>query len=278
MAVTNTDIQAWVAQNAGASEAAIAAAMRANNVTPAQFAAATGADAKYVADRYNAITTTPASTTATASGYNKDIANTDIQAHYQNALASGMSIQQIDADMKKYGVGIDQYLNALNLPSNQSKQALLSYLDVVNPQQAFSLRNWESGANEWADKGYISAKFDQKGFGYDPIGYSQNNMQNGITSTQSLNNSLNPIQTQQMPQEQPAWLNNMQNWWNQQQQQQQAPASYTPNAQSSSPQYTPNYANNALMRPITENSNITGQNQYGNMGFNNKRSSLWGDW
>ena len=277
MAVTNTDIQAWVAQNAGASEAAIAAAMRANNVTPAQFAAATGADAQYVADRYNAITTTKGTTTAVAS-HNNDITNADIQAHYQNALASGMSMQQIVDDMQKYKVGATQYLNALNLSPDQSKQALYNYLDVVNPQQAFSLRSWENGANEWADKGYISAKFDTKGFGYDPIGYSQNNMQNGITSTQSLNNSLNPIQTQQMPQEQPAWLNNMQNWWNQQQQQQQAPASYTPSTQLSSPQYTPNYANNALMRPITENSNITGQNQYGNMGFNNKRSSLWGDW
>jgi hypothetical protein len=44
------------------------------------------------------------------------------------------------------------------------------------------------------------------------------------------------------------------------------------------PQYTPNYANNALMRPVTQNSNITAQNQYQNMGYNNKRSSLWGDW
>jgi hypothetical protein len=72
----------------------------------------------------------------------------------------------------------------------------------------------------------------------------------------------------------------MQSWWSGMQQQQQMPAtagnsSYVNQA---FPQYTPNYGENALMRPVTPNSSITGQNQYGNMGFNNKRSSLWGDW
>ena len=66
-----------------------------------------------------------------------------------------------------------------------------------------------------------------------------------------------------------------------------APSGYVSNA---FPQYTPNYGNltqdsytpqqtNALMRPITPNSNIGGQQQqYGNLGYNNRRSSLWGDW
>jgi hypothetical protein len=56
------------------------------------------------------------------------------------------------------------------------------------------------------------------------------------------------------------------------------------------PQYTPNYSTlttappttqqtNALMRPITPNSSIGGQQQqYNNMGYNTRRSSLWGDW
>ena len=107
--------------------------------------------------------------------------------------------------------------------------------------------------------------------------------------TNAVHNAPTPMPTQQ-PQMQmpawasapPAWLNDMQSWWTNQQKQMQMPATagggsngYVNNA---FPQYTPNYGNNALMRPITPNSSITGQNQYGNMGFNNKRSSLWGDW
>jgi hypothetical protein len=80
----------------------------------------------------------------------------------------------------------------------------------------------------------------------------------------------------------PAWLNDMQSWWTNQQKQMQMPSTAGGGGNgyvnSAFPQYTPNYGQNALMRPITPNSSITGQNQYGNMGFNNQRSSLWGDW
>ena len=97
--------------------------------------------------------------------------------------------------------------------------------------------------------------------------YAQYGMNEGIGST---------YQPMAMPQQQmPSWMNEMQSWWNGMQQQQQAPSSYTSQA---FPQYTPNYGNNALMRPVTQGSGITAQNQYGNMGYNNKRSSLWGDW
>jgi hypothetical protein len=106
----------------------------------------------------------------------------------------------------------------------------------------------------------------------------------GLTAYNHTQPTTTPTQTTptptqpQMPDwasQPPAWLNEMQSWWQGMQQQQQAPASYTSQA---FPQYTPNYGNNALMRPVTQGSNITAQNQYGNMGYNNKRSSLWGDW
>jgi hypothetical protein len=72
-------------------------------------------------------------------------------------------------------------------------------------------------------------------------------------------------------------LTNFQDVWKTQQDQQTSAYDKLQNTLTA-PQYSPNYANNALMRPVTQNSNITAQNQYGNMGYNNKRSSLWGDW
>jgi hypothetical protein len=114
-----------------------------------------------------------------------------------------------------------------------------------------------------------------------------------ITNYTSLN-PITPAQMQSYEQQQqqmqmpawasapPAWLNDMQSWWTNQQKQMQMPATAGGGGNgyvnSAFPQYTPNYGENALMRPVTPNSSITGQNQYGNMGFNNKRSSLWGDW
>jgi hypothetical protein len=281
MAVTNADIQAWVNQNKGASEQTIASAMQQYGVTPQQMSQATGWNQSDVTSRYNALTQPTQTAAPTTSGgvASPKVSAADIQAYHNNALSNGYSIQQINADMKKYGVSIDDYLNATYTNPNESKQALYNYLDVVNPSQAEALRYWEGGANEWLTKRYITpmagstpsnAMFNHA----DPFMNAKLNLANG--APQMANPALQQLPQQQ--QQQPDWANQMQNWWNQQQQQQQAPASYTPNAQSSSPQYTPNYANNALMRPITENSNITGQNQYGNMGFNNKRSSLWGDW
>jgi hypothetical protein len=84
-----------------------------------------------------------------------------------------------------------------------------------------------------------------------------------------------PMPNMQQQQQMPSWINDMQSWWQGMQQQQQAPASYT---SQQFPQYSPNYGNNALMRPVTQGSGITAQNQYSNMGYNNNRSSLWGDW
>lgn len=112
-----------------------------------------------------------------------------------------------------------------------------------------------------------------------------NNMNAGQLAQYFTQNQQAPALTpqQQQPQQQlpdwastpPAWLSDMQTWWQGMQNQQQAPASYT---SSQFPQYSPNYANNALMRPVTQGSSITAQNQYGNMGYNNQRSTLWGDW
>ena len=72
MAVTNQEIQSWLAANPMADDLTIAAAMNQYGVTPAQMAQATGLNVADVQARYNAATA-PAATTSTVS--TKDIQN-----------------------------------------------------------------------------------------------------------------------------------------------------------------------------------------------------------
>jgi hypothetical protein len=153
---------------------------------------------------------------------------------------------------------------------------LLNYNDVGFMNQA--LGNGVGGVVPYD----VNQALTQVGTGTNKFGQYQNLTQNYLqqpTQQQTVNTA--PQQT-----------NPYTNLTQQPSVQQQSPSGYvnsafpqyTPNYGSltqqpaTQPQYTPNYANNALMRPVTQNSNITAQNQYQNIGYNNKRSSLWGDW
>jgi hypothetical protein len=135
----------------------------------------------------------------------------------------------------------------------------------------------ETGVGNWA---YAPPPTNQAVTNMANNGIDLSSIQNIVSGFQngSLGSNYYGATGMQNPTQPPAWLNDMQSWWQSMQQQQQAPAtansSYTSQA---FPQYTPQ-GSNALMRPITQGSNITAQNQYGNMGYNNQRSSLWGDW
>lgn len=178
MAVSNADIQAWWSQNSGASEQEIANVMQQHGVSPQQMAEATGGNVNYISERYNALTQPTASSSQTQTAYAVSgggapkVSAADIKAYNDNALAQGYSMQQIDADMKKYGVSIDDYLSAAYSDPAQSQAALFKYLDYTNPTAAASLREWDRGTKEWMEKGYITNADGTRFGGYDPIAQS----------------------------------------------------------------------------------------------------------
>jgi hypothetical protein len=212
-------------------------------------------------------------------------------------------VKQIYSDING-GVAPQSYLDYTNLTTPYASMAYQQIQGIPNSQKALA----EVNAQQQYMQLYPNTSREDALGAVRSGGYTYNP---SLPSTQPQQPTPTlvglPPQQQQMqpipipnPQQQPSWMNEMQSWWTNAQQQwqqtqqppswysqapswltqptaapTQAPTGYVNNA---FPQYTPNYANNALMQPVTQNSNITAQNQYGNMGYNNQRSSLWGDW
>jgi hypothetical protein len=290
MAVTNADIQAWLQANPSASDSQIASTMKQYGVTANQMAQATGLTTDAVNQRLTAAA--PNSTQIYGSNYNT---TPNISSNYslvQNQATSGATPTTHADRMNLAAISYNpsapnQYNSGF---SNQDVTGWLTANPNATDQQI---------ATTMLSTGVSPLQVA------DATGTNINDINNRFTNALRANANLAPIEqgneywsnltlpsqqatVPQAPtveprptnpltnqQEMPSWMNEMQSWWNGMQQQQQAPSSYTSQA---FPQYTPNYGNNALMRPITQGSNITAQNQYGNMGYNNKRSSLWGDW
>ena len=165
-----------------------------------------------------------------------------------------------------------QHTLPVGVGSQASPEALAKFLSLQNPNTKWIPQNETQAA-----AGTNTHTLNQP-VGQSPV-VTNTTFNPPITTTQPP--TATQPQTQDWWSKPPAWLNDMQSWWSGMQQQQQMPSTSGGNngyVNNAFPQYTPNYGENALMRPITPNSSITGQNQYGNMGFNNKRSSLWGDW
>jgi hypothetical protein len=122
MAVTTQDIQNWLAQNPGASDATIAAAMNQYGVTPQQMSEATGVPLEQVQSRYDAVMQpapqpmSPAPTTPPPP-QKPNITTQDIQNWFaQNPGASDVTIANA---MKQYGVTPQQMSQATGVPVDQ---------------------------------------------------------------------------------------------------------------------------------------------------------------
>jgi hypothetical protein len=292
MAVTNADIQAWTAANPAASHQDIYNAMQQHGVTPDQLAQATGWDANAINTQYAALSQ-PA---APNNPYQLTSPNQNLGGEYNGwSYQQGGGKPNVAQLMATTGVDFQQASDLLygNVGSNTDTR---NWNSIMSSQDILS--NAYGGLKDMYGGGYgTSVEYDpisrtyttfltgNNGVKLTSIG-SGSSLQDastnlngwqrfGLTQAPTVGNQYTTLtqqpQTPPVQTQTPSYVNN-------------AFPQYTPDYGNltqqpvAQPQYTPNYANNALMRPVTQNSNITAQNQYQNMGYNNKRSSLWGDW
>ena len=317
MAVSNADIQAWTAANPAASQQDIYNAMQQHGVTPTQLAQATGWDANAINTQYAALSqpavTTQQSTTPSnymlsslpENGLNPsfgldgmnvkkfmDATGADFQTasdmlygnvgsnkdyrNWQAIMSSSNPLQAAkDATMQMYGGGYNvnylydpEYKQYTTQLYSKDGTALTSIGGGKTLAEAQDPSRW-SGYQRFGVTDVSQLTGGGNVYNYDPKTYNPYMNRTQDSPYMNLTSSNPNFQTPQ--QQPPSYVNN-------------AFPQYTPDygnltqQPTTQPQYTPTYANNALMRPVTQNSNITAQNQYGNMGYNNQRSSLWGDW
>ena len=138
MAVSNQEIQNWLAANPTASDATIAKAMDQYGVTPAQMASATGMDVGAVQSRYDAAT--GANTGATTQTGN--VATTQQQAlptAVRQIYSTGDIQKWLAANPRATDAQIAQAMNKYNVsPSQMATATGLSLADVQNRYNAAS--------------------------------------------------------------------------------------------------------------------------------------------
>lgn len=126
MAVDDATIQAWLQQNAGASDADIRAAMDQYGVDTSQMARATGMDYATMQGRYEAAGGTPApapngllTQPQPQQGYTDDQVRSWIGQYYDPAKGDwsvqGDATNRLASDMQRFGVGFDQMGRVLGI-------------------------------------------------------------------------------------------------------------------------------------------------------------------
>lgn len=123
MAVTNAEINSWLSDNPGASDATIASAMQKFGVSPGQVSRATGTNPTEVQTRFNAAIAPPPAAPTGLINTNPKVPNTQTYFGAGNPNISsadirhvlnqpGMTDAQIAAEAAKYNVSLGQIQNA----------------------------------------------------------------------------------------------------------------------------------------------------------------------